>query len=257
MRFDRGLRSTMMKPYPTGHVALSTDGWITEKPSCHWGNIPDKGVWPNAKDLPVMIELQVKLTPIWIEDLTATAALANYLPCFIYPSHSLYASVRVSATGVGFYQNTSGEAKIPFLGKELLDYHLDCSLPFLYEKKFQIQSKSKEISWSMNETTHQTPLWAHGGQQIDDDIHPFVFMLNQTNEQTQLQSIPYFQIHQESVFFQDSFDPDETRTLIQSLEAGMASIHLHLGIDDQGETLKIPYHSYHLSKNFLSFKKGV
>lgn len=68
MRFDRGLRSAVLRPWPSGYVALPTDGLNVEKALCHLGGVRDSGVWLTEKGYPSIIELQVRLTPVWLEN---------------------------------------------------------------------------------------------------------------------------------------------------------------------------------------------
>jgi len=259
MRFDRGLRNAIVKPYPLGHAAVSTEGFNPEDPHCAFGGVKDAGVWLEEQNLPSIIELQVRLIPVWVENGAASARLGENTPCPLYPPQSVFSKVNVTALGVGQYQKASGEEKVPFIGHSFLSYSLDLPQPYLYQKTFLVQPEGRDIHW----TPQGLPfLWAYGGSPIGDDIHPLVVTLEAVRNQTVLRSASFLSWREggqrnEEVLFQDVFEEDQTRTFIESIEKGMASINLVAGVDETGKPVKIPYHSYRLSKDYLYYRKGV
>jgi hypothetical protein len=256
----------MMKPYPMGYTAASTDDFNRDDPQCQFGGLKDAGVWLAEQTYPSGIELHVRVTPIWLENNTAVAKLNDHSVCLLYPAQSVFSHVRVDAMGTGQYQKASGEERISFIGTRILDYELDLPTPSLYQKKFLVQPEGRSIHWIASERI--PPLWAYGGQQIGDDIHPFVVTLESARDETLLHptSLLYWRergfllsgewANKTEAAFQDAFAEDQMRTLIESIEAGMSTIYLKLGIDEIGDSLKIPYHSYRLSKGCLFYKKG-
>lgn len=147
MRFDRGLRSAMMKPYPIGHVAAATDRFNGEDPQCQFGGVKDGGVWFGEQNLPTIIELQVRLTSLWVDNEAASAKLADNNACPLYPLQSVLSKVSVDAMGTGHYQKASGEEMVPFIGEHFLDYRLELPMPHLYQKEFLVQPKGQHIYW--------------------------------------------------------------------------------------------------------------
>lgn len=265
MRFDRGLRSVMMKPYPVGHTAIPTDDVNSEDPSCQFGGIKDRGSWLGDDILPTIIELCVRLIPVWIDDEVATAQLDHYTPCALYPSKSAYSKVRVEAVGFRQYQRSSGEEKIPFVGTQIIDCHLDLPKPYLYEKQFLLQADGRRIHWH---SRRMISLGAYGAQQVGEDIHPFVFTLDTLRDETRLNltSLLYWRergifpdreggIESEGVVFIDPFEEDQARTFLESIAAGMAVINLEIGEDETGSIVKVPYHSCQLSNNHITYKR--
>lgn len=263
MRFDRGVRNSMMRPYPSGYTVASTDGFNKEKADCSMGGVKDPGVWLTEKAFPSLIELQVKLTPVWVDDETASAQLGDHAPCILYPPQSVFSHVIVEAAGVGGYQKTSGEEKIPFVGTNFLGYTLVLPKPFLYQKNFHVQPEGRNIQAIEG---RQTLLWAYGAQQVGEDIHPFAFTLEPSNNETFLQGSSLLFWREKGIHplqeegngetaFQDAFEEDQTRTLFESVEAGMSEIDLEAGVDEKGIPLKIPYVSCQLSKNTIFYKR--
>jgi len=114
MRFDRGLRRAVLKPWPVGYVAAPTDGLNVEKASCQWGGVRDSGIWLTEETCPSVIALQVRLIPVWLENGTALAQVAGNHPCALYPRRSAFCEVKVEAVGIGHYQRASGEEKVIF-----------------------------------------------------------------------------------------------------------------------------------------------
>lgn len=267
MRFDRGLRNAMVKLYPLGYGAISTEGFNSEDPHCAFGGVKDAGVWLGEKDLPSIIELQVRLTPIWVENDTASAKLGENKPCPLYPLQSVFSQINVTATEIGQYQKGSGEEKIPFIGNSFLNYSLDMPKPFLYKKAFLVQPEGRDIHWIPQGVPF---LWAYGGSQIGDDIHPLGVTLEAMRDETILRSTSLLSWIEQGIFpfkeregrneevsFQDDFEEEQTRTFLESIERGMAHINLIIGMDETGKPVKIPYHSYRLSKDYLYYKRGV
>lgn len=266
MRFDRGLRSVMLKPYPLGHTAGPTDDVNEEDPRCQFGGIKDSGFWLTEDILPTIIEFKVRLIPVWVEDLVAVAQLDNNSPCLIYPPNTVFSKVRVESVGFGQYQKRFGEEKISFLGTQILGYHLDLPKPQIYEKQFLVQSQGKRIHRPSQQ--NHVPLWAYGAQQVGEDIHPFVFTFEATRDETRLNPTSLLYWRSQGIFpgkggetenagvvFQDNFEMDQTSTLIESIEAGMSVINLEVGIDEIGMALKIPYQSYRLSNNCMFYRR--
>lgn len=226
----------------------------------------DPGIWLAEQALPSVIEIQVRLIPVWVDNETAFARLDENAACPLYPPQSVFSKVRVEATGVGQYQRASGEEKIPFIGTRFLDYHLNLPKPDLYQKEFLVQPEGQSVHC----VSQGIPsLWAYGAQQVGDDIHPLVFTLEALRDETILRPTSLLSWREHGIFptregdvrseeavFQDVFEEDQTRTLVESIEAGMSVITLEVGIDETGESLTIPYHSYRLSKNYLFYKKG-
>lgn len=267
MRFDRGLRNAMAKPYPVGYTAISTDGFNSEDPHCAFGGLKDAGLWLEEQDLPSSIELKVRLIPVWIENSTATAKLGENKACPLYPPQSVFAKMNVTPMGVGQYQKISGGEKTPFIGTSFLNYSLDLPQPYLYQKAFLTQPQGHNVQCVPQGIPF---LWAYGGAQIEDDIHPLVVTLEAARDETILRPASLLSWKEQGVFpsregekqreevsFQDVFEEDQTRTFLESIEMGMAHIHLVVGVDETGKLVKIPYHSYRLSKDFLHYKKGV
>jgi hypothetical protein len=254
MRFDRGLRNAMVKPYPLGHESACTKGFNEEDPRCVLGGVKDAGLWLDGQDLPSSIELQVRFTPVWVENGTPTAKLAENKPCPLYPPQSAFSKVNVTAVGHGQYQKASGEEKVPFVGTSFLQYSLELPRPFLFEKTFLVQPEGRSIHW----TPQGVPFfWAYGGAQIGDDIHPLVVTLEAMREETVLHSISLLSLREgKEASFQDAFEENHSQTFIESIEKGMARINLIVGVDETGKPVKIPYHSHHLSNGSLHYKRG-
>jgi hypothetical protein len=257
----------MVKPYPLGYTALSTDGFNSEDPHCAFGGLKDAGLWLGEQDLPSSIELLVRLIPVWIENSTATAKLGENKAFPLYPPQSVFAKMNVAPMGAGQYQKVSGGEKIPFIGTSFLNYSLDLPQPYLYQKTFLTQPQGRTIQW-VPQGMHF--LWAYGGAQIEDDIHPLVVTLEAARDETILRPTSLLSCKEQGFFpskggdeqreevsFQDVFEEDQTRTFLESVERGMAHIHLVVGVDEAGKSVKIPYHSYRLSKDYLHYKKGV
>jgi hypothetical protein len=271
MRLERGLRSSSLKPYAVGHVAPPTDDVNRDIPHCQFGDVRDSGVWIGEQDYPAVIELGVCVTPLWADNKTAVATLDTNASCSLYPPLSVFSRVRIGTTGNGFYQKVSGETKTPFIGESFLNYQLDVPKPFLYQKDFRTQPEGQKIRWSTQDRSPQDGpvLWAYGAQQIGDDIHPLVFTLESVREETCLRVSSLLTWRERGIFpptvgkvepghlmFRDVFEVDQTRSLKESLEAGMSVIYLKVGIDDFGNFLRIPYRSYRFMKNFIFYKKG-
>jgi hypothetical protein len=260
MRFDRGLRNAMVKPYPLGHTSASTEGFNEEDPRCVMGGMKDAGLWLDDQDLPSSIELQVRLTPVWVENRSATAKLAENKPCQLYPPKSVFSKVTVTSMGSGQYQKASGEEKVPFVGTAFLQYSLELPHPFLFEKTFLVQPEGRSIHW----TPQGVPcFWAYGGTQMGDDIHPLVVTLEATRDETVLHPLSLVSLVEqggegkgEEAVIQDIFEEGHARTFIESIENGMAHINLIIGVDETGKSVKVPYHSYRLSNGSLYYKKG-
>ncbi|MGV8948973.1 MAG: hypothetical protein ACOH2E_06405 [Candidatus Paracaedibacter sp.] len=266
MRFDRGLRNAMVKPYPLGHASASTAGFNEEDPRCIVGGVKDAGLWLNGQDLPSSIELQVRLTPVWVENGAATAKLADNKPCPLYPPRSIFSKVNVTTMGFGQYQKASGEEKVSFVGTSFLQYSLEMSHPFVFQKTFLVQPEGRSIHW----TPQGVPFfWAYGGAQMGDDIHPLVVTLETMRGETTLHPLSLLSLGEQGIFppkgregkneevsFQDVFEEDQTRTFVESIEKGMAHINLIIGVDETGKPVKIPYHSYRLANGSLYYKKG-
>lgn len=265
MRFDRGLRSAMLKPYPAGYTATPTDGFNGEKAECQTGGMRDSGVWlSEERALPSIIGIQVRLTPIWVDNDTALARCGESVACPLYPSQNVFCAVQIEATGTGHYQKASGEEKVPFIGTRFSGYRLVLPEPFLYQKNFQAQPEGRMIHQvsSEGETEGAPCLWAYGAQHVEDDIHPFVFTVESVRDETVLEisSLLFWRERgidpcEDGLVFQDTFEEDQTRTLFESIEAGMSLVHLEVGVDETGQPLKIPYRSCQLSKNFIFYKK--
>jgi hypothetical protein len=271
MRFDRGLRSLALKPYPIGYIAASTDDINPDIPKCQFGKSQSGGVWVGDHETPDLLGLQVYLSPIWVDNETSWASIAENRPCLLYPSKSVYSKVCIGLKGNRYYQMSTQEEPMPFMGDMVLTYQLSLPKPFLYLKEFIIQPKGLNIS-CQEEPEHQGAvprLWAYGAQQIDDDIHPIVFSLDCVREETILAPSslvswrergvipqPAGGLRQGSGGFQDAYEEDQTRTLRESLEAGLSIIHLILGVDEIGKPLMIPYYSYRFAKNTIHYKKG-
>lgn len=264
MRFDRGLRSLGIKPYPQGYLATPTDNINKEAPHFQLGNIKDEGIWLTHKDMPGIIQLQVQIIPVWIMNDAAQAKLDNNALCSLYPPQSTLSCVRLEATGHGFYQKYSGEEKIPFFGNRILEFNLDLPSPVLYQKIFLVQPQGHVIQ----ELSGKTSLWAYGGAQIGEDFHPMVCSLSSLQENTLVQpsSLLFWrekgiapnekQIEgQSEIFFQDSFTEDQTRTFLESLESGMSEIKLEIGINEKGRPLTTSYFSFNLSGNNVFYKR--
>lgn len=269
MRLDRGLRSASFMQNATGYSAPPTDEFNLEEPQLQMGGIKDQGIWIDEQDYPTNIELCVRMTPIWLDNKPASAKLDNYAACQIYPSRSVFFRVKVETAGIGYFQKTSGGEKLSFVGERFLDYELDLPKPHLYQKDFLIQPDHQSIHWRTEVQQNPFALWAYGGQQVGDDIHPFVFTLESFREQTSLKasSLPSWrergvvpkivgQTEHASSAIQDIFTIDQTRTLKESIEAGMSVIHLKVGTDDSGIVVKVPYHSFRFAKNYISYKRG-
>lgn len=260
MRFDRGLRSAMTKPYPMGHEATPTEDFNTEDPHCIVGGIKDAGEWLGEEDLPSMIELHVRLTPVWVDNGTASSQLGDNKACPLYPPQSAFSNIKITATGGGQYQKVSGNEKIPFTGSSFLHYSLDLPQPCLYQKTFLVQPEGRHIHWMPQGVLF---LWAYGGAQMGDDVHPLVVTLETIRDQTILKPTSLLSWREQGIFpgneeviFQDIFEEEETRTLMESLEMGRAKINLVTGVDEKGKLVKVPYHSYQLLKDSLFFKRG-
>jgi hypothetical protein len=259
MRFDRGLRRAMPRPYPVGYAAMPTDGFNGEKAHCRFGGVKDAGVWLTEKVLPSIIELKVRLMSIWVDNVTAYAQLGESAPCALYPDKAAFSKVSVEFLGTGQYQKKSGEETVPFTGTHFLGYHLILPQPFLYRKNFKVQPEGRLIHQKQG---GGTCLWAYGAQQVEDDIHPFVVALDSMRNETFLRasSLLYWReqgIHpsEKERIFQEAFEEDEVRTFFESIEAGMSLIHLAVGLDEKGQPVSVPYRSYRLSKNFIFYKK--
>lgn len=265
MRLDRGLRIAQMKPYPLGHGALSTEGFNEEEPRCTIGGVKDPGLWLGDHQLPTHIELQVRLIPVWVDNQAASAQLSENSPCPLYPPHSAISHILIRNIGMGQYQKSSGDEKIPFNGTSFLDYTLELPKPYLYQKNFLVQPEGRDIRWTPQGRLF---LWAYGATQIEDDIHPLVMTLESLRDETYVRSSslltwrnrgisPIGEVQRsDEVIFQDIFEEDQTRTLTESIESGMAHFNLLVGVDEKGSPVKIPYHSYRFSKDFLYYKKG-
>lgn len=223
-------------------------------------------MWLNGRDLPSSIELQVLITPMWVENRVTTAQLGENEPCQLYPPRSAFSKVSVTAMGYGQYQKTSGEEKIPFVGISILQYSLELPHPYLFEKTFLVQPEGRNIRWIPQGVPF---FWAYGGAQTGDDIHPLVVTLEAVRHETALRPLSLLTLGEQGVFplkegegkseeasFQDVFEQDHTRTFIESIEKGMAHINLIVGVDETGKPVKIPYRSYRLSDGFLYYKKG-
>ncbi|MBM3467886.1 MAG: hypothetical protein FJX71_00450 [Alphaproteobacteria bacterium] len=264
MRFDRGLRSATLKPYPVGYAALATDSFNGEDPHCQFGGVKDAGSWLVEQMFPSVIELHVHLTPIWLENRTATAKFDRSTYCQVYSARNVFSHVRVTFQGTGNYQKISGQENIPFLGVQFSDYVLELPGPHLYVKTFCVQPEGRAISWHLQDkgTRSEHVLWAFGGLQVEDDIQPFVFTLDTLRDETIILPTSLLNWREQGlvsspeILFQDTWQPDEQRTLRESLEAGMSVIYLKLGVDENGENLKIPYSSYRLANGYLFYKRG-
>lgn len=165
---------------------------------------------------------------------------------------------------MGAYQEASGQGKVIFTGTRLLDYRLALPDTCLYRKNFLVQPEGRLIHRSVSETGIEgiPYLWAYGGQQVGDDIHPFVFTMEALRHETFAQTSSLLYWRQQGIYpageegvFQDAFEEDQTRTLCESIEAGMSLIHLDVGLDEKGQVLRVPYRSFRLSKNFIFYKK--
>jgi len=260
MRFDRGLRNAMMRPYPAGYEAASTKGFNTEDPLCVFGGAKDTGEWLGEEDLPSMIELHVRLTPVWVDNGTASSKLGDNKVCSLYPPQTTFSKIKIIAMGGGQYQKASGNEKIPFMGASFLHYSLDLPQPCLYEKTFLVQPEGRHIHWIPQGVLF---LWAYGGAQMGDDVHPLVVTLEAIRDQTILKPTSLLSWREQDIFpgseeviFQDIFEEEETRTLMESIEVGRVKINLTTGVDEKGNLVKVPYHSYQLLKDSLFFKKG-
>jgi hypothetical protein len=271
MRLERGIRSAALKPYPVGYLAPTTDEFNTEEPYLRMGGIKDLGVWIDEENFPIVIDLCVRITPFWAENSTATIALDSNEPCLIYPSNSVFSRVNIDFTGNGFYQKISGGEKVSFIGVSLLDYELEIPQPNLYQKVFLTQSYDQNIHWQTLDKNLQAspPLWAYGAQQVLDDIHPFVFGLEGIRHATCLRAsslltwrergiLPIITDHNErgNNVFQDRYALDQTRSLKESIEAGMSIVTLKIGIEGGGNILSIKYRSFRFVNNIISYKKG-
>lgn len=271
MRFERGLRSVALKPYAHGFIATPTDDVNREDPDVRFGGMKDSGIWVGDQDFPAVIELNVRVTPIWAENTTAIASLDQNASCCIYPPSSVFSKVRIEAVGSGYYQKDSGGDKIPFIGDRFLNYQLDLPNPFLYQKDFLTQPQGQRIQWNSQDSSNQEIpfLWAYGAQQVEDDIHPLVFTLESVRQETCIRPSSLLLWREQGLLprligkhiqthsvFQDVFEQDQCRTLSESIEAGMSVIDLKIGIDETGSTLNIPYYSYGYVKNFICYKKG-
>ncbi|MDF3034286.1 MAG: hypothetical protein K0R76_1240 [Alphaproteobacteria bacterium] len=264
MRFDRGLRSAMVRPYPSGYMAMPTDDGNREKAFCQFGGVKDPGVWLGEEALPAVIDLHVRLTPVWVENEEARAKLGRSAACFLYPRRSVFSKVKVEALGTGHYQKASEEGRVPFVGVHFSGYRLILPESFLYQKNFQGQPEGRLV--------HQDPsergadglpcLWAYGANQVGEDIHPFVFTLESLRDETFIQASSLLFWRERGIdpfrgggVFQDVFEEDHTRTLFESIEAGMSVIHLEVGIDERGQPFTVPYRSCRLSNNYIFYKK--
>lgn len=268
MRFDRGLRGAMARPYPSGYTALPTDDVNREKAHGQMGGVKDPGVWLEEQALPDVIELHVRLAPIWVDNEAACAKVDDSAVCFLYPCRSVFSKVRIEAAGTGYYQEAFGAERVPFTSARFSGYQLILPEPFLYQKIFQVQPEGRMIRWDSSRMAPDgTPcLWAYGAQQGGEDIHPFVFTLDSIRGETFLQTSsllfwrergihPHGDHGEGAAVFQDAFDEDQSRTLFESIEAGMSVIHLDVGTDERGQPLRIPYRSCRLSKNSMFYKK--
>ena len=281
MRFDKGLHSLLRKPYPVGYEAPATDGFNREAAHCQLGGLPgalkDRGRWLNDLNLPSTLELRVDLVPTWLEDGSAKVRLGENAPCLLYADENIIAEIGLEYAGTGQYQKSSGSEPISFTGTHFADYSLALTLPYIYEKKFLVQPKGRFIHWQPQweqlAEGGQAPVlsfWAWGGQQMEKDIHPLVFSLDSLQEETKVCPTTFASLYAQGItpphggwsgatriVFQDVFLQDQTRSLIQSLEAGMSLIFLHLGRDEKGEAIKFPYVSYRFANGHVFYKKGT
>lgn len=101
---------------------------------------------------------------------------------------------------------------------------------------------------------------------MGDDVHPLVVTLEALQQETILRPTSLLSWREQGIFpgrggnedvaFQDIFEEDQTRTLLESIEIGMAELNLMIGVDERGQSIKIPYRSYQLSKSSLYYKRG-
>ena len=270
MRFEKGLRSVSLKALPLGYGAPPTDDFNNENSTFRLGGIKDGGVWLTGEDLPHIIEVGVRITPIWIENETAIAVHHKSASCQIYPAKSTFSKVCVEAMPSGYFQKVSGDGKIPFIGDSLLQYKLDFPKPYLYEKKFLTQCQGQKVFLGSQENNDEALpcLWAYGGQQVGNDIHPFVFSLESIRQTTCIRPSSLLTWRERGIYpsfiapssykesgFQDTFHEDQIRTLIESIEAGQSVIHVMIGRDETGKPLRMAYDSYRFAKNFILYKK--
>ena len=271
MRFEKGLRSVRLKIHPLGYGAPPTDDFNYESPNYRLGGMKDRGVSLTDEDLPLILALGVRMTPVWVENETAIATHLKSTSCQIYPAKSIFSKVCVDATGSGYFQKSSGDEKINFVGDSLSEYKLDLPKPYLYEKIFLTQKEGQRINLgSLGDKDEVFPcLWAYGGQQVGDDIHPFVFSLDSVRHTTFIRPSSLLIWRERGITpsdvtsssyrefgFQETFQDDQTRTLMQSIEAGQSVIYLVMGHDETGEALRTAYNSYGFAKNFILYKKG-
>lgn len=270
MRFEKGVRSVSLKAHPLGYGAPPTDDFNYESPICRLGGLKDGGIWLTGEDLPRTIEVGVRMTPVWVMDETAIATHLKSKSCQIYPLKSIFSKVCVEITQRGYFQKTSGDEKIPFVEDSLLQFKLEFPKPYLYEKKFLTQKEGQKINLgTIEDKDGAIPcLWAYGGQQVGDDIHPFVFSLESIRQTTCIRPSSLLTWRERNIIpssgvsssqgeygFQETFQEDQTRTLMESIEAGQSVIHLIIGRDETGKSLRMRYESYGFAKNFILYKR--
>jgi hypothetical protein len=253
-----------MKPYPDGYKAVPTDTFNEEAPYCQLGGVKDEGVWLSDEDLPFVIEIQVRVIPVWVVNETAQAKLDDYAPCSLYPNQSTFSSVRIESTGHGYFQKGSGEGRTPFVGGKVLEFTLHLPTPYLYQKEFLTQPQGRFIQGDSSRKS----LWAYGATQVDEDFYPLVCSLESLQDETIIHqtSLPFWRdrgVHaftkerqgDDDICFEDIYSQDQTRTFMESIEAGMSEINLELGINEAGKLMKTSYDSYRLMGNQLFYKR--
>lgn len=268
MRFDRGIRSFIGKPFPSGYFAPPTEASDQITSPYEIGREKDGGIWLENDALPSLLKLYVRVTPTWVDRVMPSVQFDDSKPCWLYQDQRCISSVQVDYAGKGEYQISAGKTTMPFQGTQFLGFELGG--PFLLlQKTFQVQSAGHDIHWDFKGINKETiPLWAYGGQQRGEDILPFVFTLEESNDLTHvsLTTLSYWHeqgislpqggcLNQQTIIYKDSFTPDEACSLKGSFEAGRSFVSLILGRDEKGAAVAIPYHSYRFSNGFVFYKR--